>query len=237
MFLWVRVRAYRPYSPGVESVLTMATRRLRTTFTDIRTRYRQVLRLLTARLVYNDGLVTIFAFGGIYAQGVFGFSTEEVILFGIGINVAAGCGALAFGYLDDWMGGKWTIGVTLVGLAICAVMAVMAASVTFFWVAGMGVGILAGPCQAVSRSLLGRFTPPARRNEFYGFFAFSGKATSFLGPLLLGQATLLFASQRAGMATVLLFLIAGFFLLQRVDEAEGTATAQVTDMITGARAG
>ncbi len=224
MFLWVR--ASRAPSPGDRSVLKMANRQLRETFTEIRTRYRQVLRLLVARLIYNDGLITVFAFGGIYAQGTFGFTTEEVIIFGIGINVAAGIGALAFGYLDDRMGGKWTIGVSLVGLTLCAVLAVTATSVALFWVAGMGAGILAGPNQAASRSLLGRFTPPSRQNEFYGFFAFSGKATSFLGPLLLGQTTLLFASQRAGMATILLFLVTGFFLLQRVNELEGTAAAR-----------
>ena len=73
---------------------------------------------------------------------------------------------------------------------------------------------------------MGRFVPPAKETEFYGFFAFSGKATSFLGPLLLGQFTLLFANQRAGMATVLVFFIVGALLLRRVDEKEGIALAK-----------
>ncbi len=225
IFLWVK-DSQSSRSPRGESVFRMANRQLRGSFADIRTRYRQVFRLLLARLVYNDGLITIFAFGGIYAQGTFGFSTEDIIIFGIGINVAAGLGALAFGILDDSLGGKWTINASLIGLFGFGLLAVLTDSLTLFWVAGMGAGVLAGPNQAASRSLLGRFIPPAKANEFFGFFAFSGKATAFLGPLLLGWVTLLFSSQRAGMSTILLFFVVGYFLLQLVDEKEGLAMAR-----------
>ncbi len=225
VFLWVKDRA--PQRVGTEeSLFAMANRQLRNSLVEIRTRYRHVFRLLLARLVYNDGLITIFAFGGIYAQGTFGFTTEGIIIFGIGINVAAGLGALAFGYLDDRLGGKRTINISLMGLFAFGLLAVLTDSVALFWVAAMGAGILAGPNQAASRSLLGRFTPAEKENEFYGFFAFSGKATAFLGPLLLGQVTLLFDSQRAGVSTILLFFVVGFFLLQRVNEKEGCAMAR-----------
>jgi UMF1 family MFS transporter len=203
----------------------MANRQLLDTFNQIRQQYRQILRLLVARLIYNDGLITIFAFGGIYAQGTFGFTTEEVIVFGIALNVAAGLGALAFGFLDDLIGGKRTIFISLAGLFAAGLLAVLTPSVFWFWVAGIVVGLLAGPNQAASRSLMGRFVPATKETEFYGFFAFSGKATSFLGPLLLGQFTLFFANQRAGVATVLLFFIVGGLLLRRVDEKEGIALA------------
>ena len=72
---------------------------------------------------------------------------------------------------------------------------------------------------------MGRFIPREKETEFYGFFAFSGKATAFLGPLLLGQVTLLFHSQRAGMATVLVFFAVGWLLLRTVDEKKGIALA------------
>ena len=68
--------------------------------------------------MFNDGLVTVFAFGGIYAAGTFGMSLSEVIAFGVALNVAAGLGAVAFGFLDDRIGGKKTIMVTLVALSI-----------------------------------------------------------------------------------------------------------------------
>jgi UMF1 family MFS transporter len=177
-------------------------------------------------LIYNDGLVTIFAFGGIYAGVTFGFSFSEVIVFGIVLNVAAGLGAFAFGHLDDRLGGKQTILISLAGLFLASLLAVFAQSKALFWVAGIMVGSMIGPNQSASRSLLGRFVPEDKENEFFGFYAFSGKATAFLGPLLLGQLTVMFQSQRAGIGIVAVFFLVGALLLLQVNEAEGVARAR-----------
>ena len=192
------------------------------TFREIQ-RYRQILRLLVARLVYNDGLVTIFAFGPIYAAETFNFSLQEVMLWGLALNVTAGLGAFTMGFLDDRIGGKLTIFISIVGLIAAGIAAVLATTAAGLWVAGLAVGIFVGPNQAASRSLLGRFVPMEKETEFYGFFAFSGKATAFMGPFLLGLTTTLFQSQRAGMATILIFFTIGGLLLLTVNEAEGIA--------------
>ena len=184
-------------------------------------RFSEAAKLLVARLVYNDGLVTVFAFGGIYAAGTFGMSLTEVIVFGIAINVTAGAGALAFGIVDDRQGGKRTILITLAGLIVCTVIAVFAPTPAWLWGAGLAMGLFVGPNQSASRSLFARFVPEAKRNEFFGFFAFSGKITAFAGPLLLGTATAAFSSQRAGVATVLIFFVVGAGLLLMVDESRG----------------
>ncbi len=94
-----------------------------------------------------------------------------------------------------------------------------------FWVAGILIGIFLGPNQSASRSLMARFVPDRHESEFFGFFAFSGKATSFLGPLLYGTMVEVFGSQRAGVAVVLVFLILGGALLSTVNEREGIAAA------------
>jgi len=201
-----------------------AYRQLRDTFVEIR-RYRQIVRLLLARLFYNDGLITIFAFGGIYAAGTFGFTFEEILVFGIVLNVAAGIGAFALGYVDDRLGGKRTIAISLWGLTASALLAVLAPNKALFWVAGIGVGMFAGPNQSASRSLLGRLVPPDKENEFFGFFAFSGKATAFAGPFLLGILTQLFGSQRAGVSVVVVLLLVGYLLLRGVDEEAGIKAA------------
>jgi UMF1 family MFS transporter len=206
------------------SVTREAYRQLRDTFVEIR-RYRQIVRLLLARLFYNDGLITVFAFGGIYAAGTFGFTFEEILVFGIVLNVAAGIGAFALGWVDDRLGGKRTIAISLWGLMASALLAVLAPTKALFWVAGIGVGIFAGPNQSASRSLLGRFVPPDKENEFYGFFAFSGKATAFLGPFALGVLTQISGSQRVGVAVVVVLLLAGYLLLRGVDEAVGIRAA------------
>ncbi|MEM9664818.1 MAG: MFS transporter [Bacteroidota bacterium] len=204
--------------------LKAALQQIKTTFTEVR-RFRQIVRLLVARLVYNDGLITIFAFGGIYAAGTFGFTTNEIFFFGIALNVSAGVGALLFGFLDDYVGGRWTILVSLVGLSAATVLAVLTTNVTLFWVSGILVGLLAGPNQSASRSLMGRFVPPAKETEFYGFFAFSGKFTAFMGPLFLGLLTEAFDSQRVGVSVVLVFFLVGGLLLLRVNEQEGIELA------------
>lgn len=186
-------------------------------------RYREVAKFLIARLIYNDGLVTVFAFGGIYAAGTFGMPLSEVIMFGIALNVFSGLGALVFGLVDDKIGGKPTILITLVALCVATLLAVWAPTKTWLWVAGILIGIFVGPNQSASRSLMGRFVPEKHQAEFFGFFAFSGKITSFMGPILLGTATAMFSSQRAGVATVLIFFVIGGLLLLKVNERAGMA--------------
>ena len=115
--------------------------------------------------------------------------------------------------------------ISLVGLMLAGLLAVVAPDKVWFWVAGVLVGIFVGPNQSASRSLMGRFVPSDKQNEFFGFFAFSGKATAFLGPLLLGILTQMFGTQRAGIAVVLVFFALGLILLAGVDEEEGIRAA------------
>jgi len=184
-------------------------------------KYREIVKFLIAHLIYNDGLVTVFAFGGIYAAGTFGMTLREVILFGIVLNVAAGLGAFGFGFIDDKVGGKLTIMVSIVALLAATALAVLAPTKLWFWVAGTVIGIFVGPNQSASRSLMGRFTPEKHQAEFFGFYTLSGKITSFLGPILLGSVTAMLQSQRAGVATVMLFFLVGGITLLLVDEPKG----------------
>lgn len=200
------------------------SRQLANTVRELR-RYRQIVRFLIARLFYNDGLVTIYAFGGIYAAETFGFTLEDVLIFGIALNLSAGAGALLMGHLDDWIGGKRTIVVSLLGLITATLIAVLARSPQAFWAAGILTGLFFGPNQAASRSLMARFVPPDAENEFFGFFAFSGKLTAFIGPFLLGLITQLTGSQRLGVSVVLGLFLLGLAVLLTVDEADGIESA------------
>jgi UMF1 family MFS transporter len=224
MLLWVREDKSRITRGG--GVVAASFAQLLRTFREVR-KHRQTVRFLLARLLFNDGLVTIWAFGGIYAAGTFGFALQGVpwwrslIVFGIVLNLAAGIGAIAMGYVDDRIGGKRTIILSLIGLIGATVLAMLATSIEVFWVAGLLIGIFAGPNQSASRSLMARFIPHDMENEFFGFFAFSGKLTAFLGPALLGQTTLWSGSQRVGVSVVIALFIAGMALLFTVDEREG----------------
>ena len=175
--------------------------------------HRQTALFLLARMIYTDGLNTLFAFGGIFAAGAFGMSMAEVIKFGILLNVTAGIGALGFAWVDDWIGAKPTILIALAGLIVSGAVAISVQDVTWFWIAGAFLGIFVGPAQAASRSLMGRIAPPEMRGEMFGLYGLSGKASAFLGPFVLGTVTYLTASQRLGMATILAFFVVGGILL------------------------
>jgi UMF1 family MFS transporter len=97
----------------------------------------------------------------------------------------------------------------------------VATSPLWFWIAGVSLGIFVGPNQSASRSLMGRFVPDNVKNEFFGFFAFSGKLTAFIGPFLLGLLTDLSGSQRVGMSVVIVLFVIGLALLLPLDERAG----------------
>jgi UMF1 family MFS transporter len=197
---------------------------LRRTFANLR-RYREIVRFLIARMIYTDGLNTLFAFGGIYAAGTFGMDFAEVIRFGILLNVTAGLGALGFAWVDDWLGAKRTILIALVGLFACGTAAVIATSTLAFWVAGGLLGIFVGPTQAASRSLMARMAPPELRTEMFGLYALTGKITAYIGPFLLGTVTYWTGSQRWGIATILAFFAVGGLLLLPLKEPEAAEAA------------
>jgi UMF1 family MFS transporter len=122
------------------------------------------------------------------------------------------------GYIDDWLGAKRTIVISLLGLIVAAIVGVTAENSAWIWVVGVVVGIFSGPNQAASRSLMGRYVPPGMANEFYGFFAFSGKLSAFIGPSMLALVTDVSESQRAGMAVVIVLFAIGLALLLGVRE-------------------
>ena len=198
-------------------------------------RFKEAFKLLLARILYNDGLVTVIAFGGIYARETLGFSFAEVIAFGIWLNVSAGLGAVAFGWLDDRIGGRSTVLITIVGLSLATAGAALTSTATGFWIAGSAIGLLLGPNQAASRSLLARFVPRSKTAEFFGLFAFSGKITAFLGPIALQQVIRLTGSDRLGVGSLVLFFLLGGVLLLFVDEAAGIRRAHEEEAKTVAK--
>jgi UMF1 family MFS transporter len=181
-------------------------------------RFRDVLWFLVARMVYTDGLNTLFAFGGIYAAGTFGMGFEELIVFGIAMNVTAGLGAALFAWIDDKLGAKWTIRFSVVALGLLGTVVLLVETKTMFWLFGVPLGLFVGPAQSASRSMMARLAPADMRTEFFGLYALSGKATAFIGPALVALFTDMFQSQRAGMASIVAFFIVGLVLLRRVPD-------------------
>lgn len=196
-------------------------------------------RFLIANMIATDGLVALFAFGGIYAAGVFGWGTIEIGLFGILLTITGTIGAFVGGRLDERLGPKTIIIAALIVLALTAVailsigrdhlffmvsVAPKAADAGLFStgaerlyiVLGLIIGAVAGPLQSASRTMLARMAPPGQAAQFFGLFALSGKVTSFMGPMLVAIATDMTQSQKAGMAVLVLFFVAAAFILSGV---------------------
>ena len=182
-------------------------------------RYKLILQFLLARLFFNDALITIFALGGIYAVGSLDFSLNEVMILGIVLNITAGIGSLCFGYIEDKIGVVKVIKISLIVLIFSTLLAYLAPyfenGKDLFWIAGIILGLMTGPNQSCSRSLMASLTPKERQSEFFGFFALTGKATSFIGPLLFGFITSIYNQQEALWVVIILFLI-GFILFNRI---------------------
>ncbi|MEH2481337.1 UMF1 family MFS transporter [Nitrobacteraceae bacterium AZCC 2146] len=204
-------------------------------------KHRSMMAFLLANMIYTDGLVSLFAFGGIYAAGTFGWNTIQIGSFGITLAFAGTLGAWLGGKLDDALGPKRVIAgsMLLLLLSIIAILLIDRETILFIKVTppvpggglfaapaeraylalGCLIGMAGGPLQAASRTLLIRMAPQDRIAQYFGLFALTGKVTSFVGPLLIGIVTAVTASQKAGMAVLVLFFVAGLALLARVREA------------------
>jgi UMF1 family MFS transporter len=216
-----------------------------TTFATLREarKHKNIGTFLLANMVYADGLVALFAFGGIYAAGTFGWGAIQLGVFGILLTITGTAGALAGGRLDDKFGARPVIIGSLVILFISciAILSLDRDRIFFFFpvaaadphaglfastseklyvVIGLFIGLAAGPLQAASRALLVRLAPKAQLAQFFGLFALSGKLTSFMGPFLVATVTALTLNQKAGVSVLVLFFVVGGLLLLRVDTAQ-----------------
>ncbi|MEJ2246685.1 MAG: MFS transporter [Acidobacteriota bacterium] len=184
-----------------------------------------------ARMIYNDGLVTLISMASIYTAAVLKISLDTFLVIAIALNLAAGIGAFGFGFIDDRIGGKKTLVITLLGLIAAGIIGVMWTSIVGFCVAATIIGMMMGPNQSASRSLFAKLVPEHKHGEMFGLFAFSGKMSSLLGPLtygavlgLVGTYDVLLA-HRLAMATIILFFVVGLTILFWIREEEGLRLA------------
>ena len=182
---------------------------------------KNILLYLISHMIYTDGLNTLFIFGGIYAAGTYGLSFEEVLLFGITMNITAGLGAILLAWMDDLIGSKATVVVSLIFLTLLGIPLLFLHHKMAFWAVALLLCLFVGPVQSASRSLMVRLIAHKETaTEMFGLYALSGRITAFVGPWLLGVMTLLFNSQRVGMATILVFFALGAILLLPVKVPE-----------------
>ncbi|HEV2364258.1 MAG TPA: MFS transporter [Caulobacteraceae bacterium] len=217
-------------------------------------RYRSAVIFLTARMFYVDGMTAILVFAGVYATGVMKWRALEMLFFGIILSVLAVLGGFVGRWLDHRLGPKRSVQIEI-GMSLLGIIAFLGMSPTrilYFWsfnpaahaplwngpffrtwpewiflLIGFSNAVFITAHYASSRTLLTRLTPPQQTGAFFGVYALSGTATSWLGPFLVNQGTRIFKTQQGGFATIILLLTAGFIGLLFV--RGGGIGAQVSD--------
>ena len=177
--------------------------------------HRSTFWFLCASAVYRDGLAGVFAFGGVLAAVSFGFSSTEVIIFGIVLNLVAGISTILSGWLDDRFGPRAVI-LTALCVLVGSCLFVFAArdgGKVVFWIGGMVLSAAVGPAQAASRSLLARVTPDGMQGEIFGLYATTGRVVSFLSPLLWTTFIMIGGATHWGIIGITVVLALGLILL------------------------
>lgn len=231
------------FVPDVPATGTRLTPALRLAIGDLRALvreargYRDGLVYLAARMLFTDGLTGLLIFTGVYAAGVMGWQTPQLLLYGLILCVFAVGGGLLAGWLDGRVGPKRALSIEIVGVVVSLLMMLGNTRTAFFYQAYGGVGggapfstapelalLVSGMLGAVtvtaayasSRTMLTRVVPQHKIGVFFGLFVIAGTATMWLGPLLVQIATQASGSQRAGLLPIGALLLAGLAVLQGV---------------------
>ncbi|MDN5581012.1 MAG: MFS transporter [Corynebacterium sp.] len=182
---------------------------------------RSAVWFLIASAVFRDGLAGVFTFGAVLAVSVYGLSPADVLLFGVGANVVSAIGALACGYLDDKVGPKPVIMVSLILLVLDAFVLFFVDGPAMFWIFGLLLCLFVGPAQSASRSYLARICPPGREGQMFGLYATTGRSVSWMAPAAFSLFTGITGEDRFGILGIGVVLLVGLLLLTK---ARGAGT-------------
>ncbi len=184
--------------------------------------YRDLGRFLLCIVSYQAGVQAVITLAAVYAQQAMGFDTRQTITLILVVNVAAAAGALAFGHVQDRIGHRRAIALTLLGWLLTIILAWAATEAGRFWLAALLAGSCLGASQSAGRALVGYLSPPAHRAEFFGLWGMAVKLSSILGPLTYGLAVWLTrGDHRLAMLTLAPYFLLGLVLLMRVDVVRG----------------
>ena len=220
-FVWLRERAARRAGGGFGH----AWGQLRTTYRRAR-QYRDFMWLMACAVAYQGGVAVTIALAAIYAEQVIGFEQQETMVLIFVLNIAAAVGAFAFGHLQDRIGHKRALSMTLLGWVATCVIAALSTTKGGFWYAAGIAGLCMGSSQSAGRALAGLFAPAAQLAEFYGLWTFATRLASIIGPLTYGIiAWGTGGNQRLAIASTAVLFVIGWLLLQRVNVERGRQAA------------
>jgi UMF1 family MFS transporter len=214
MFLFVKEPREAKQNAPQRSLLD-GIKSIGTTIGHIR-QYKTLSTFLIAFFIYNDAILTVIGFAGIYAKDSLHFTMQNLIILYALVQTVAIVGSLAFGIVTDKLGPKTTIIITLCIWLGVVVGAYFSTDVTSFYVVAVFAGISLGSSQSASRSMMALLTPKERSAEFFGFYdGFAGKASAVIGPLIFGLLSSAFG-QRQAILSLAIFFGVGLWLLRSI---------------------
>jgi UMF1 family MFS transporter len=186
-----------------------------------------MLQYLVASAIYRDGLGAVFSIAGVLAANAYGFSTVEIIVFGIAANLVAGVGVFLGGRVDDRVGPRPVIIGGCVGIIVLGLVVLAFSASAVFWIAGLAICLFVGPVQSASRNLLTRLSLPGRETENFGLYATTGRALGFLGTAAFAVTVAISGETRTGILGIVLVMALGLiaFLPIRLGAAGRAAQA------------
>lgn len=189
-----------------------------------------MLQYLVASAIYRDGLGAVFSIAGVLAANAYGFSTVEIIIFGIAANLVAGIGVFLGGRADDRMGTRWLIIVGCLGIIVLGLVVLAFGSALVFWIAGLAICLFVGPVQSASRNLLTRLSEPGRETENFGLYATTGRALGFLGTAAFAVTVAIFQDTRTGILGIVIVIALGLLAFLPIKlGAAGAAPAKIAE--------
>ncbi|NYG57636.1 UMF1 family MFS transporter [Nocardioides daedukensis] len=240
VFITLRDEKVQREAKGPKIGIIASYKLLFATVADLWRTDRNTAYFLLASAVFRDGLAGVFTFGGVLAAGTFGFSDGGVIIFGVAANLVAGVATIAFGALDDFLGPKRVIILSLVSMMIAGscVFIFHDGGKTIFWIFGLILCIFVGPAQSASRTFLARLIPEGQEGQVFGLYATTGRAVSFMAPAAWSLAIIIGAAvsgvsdnddaEHWGILGILVVIATGLLLLIPVRSKVSDDSALVT---------
>ena len=201
-----------------------ALRDVRTTLGRVR-QYRMLVLFLIGFLFFNDGIQTVIGQSSVFGKSEIGFEPSELLLLILVFQFVCLLGTLPIGLITDWLGQKRALMTYLSVWVLLLAAAYFVHKKWEFWCLSIVMGLVMGGTQSIARAIMGLMTPKSRTAEFFGFFNFSGKATSWMGNFLFGAVTLWTGSARLAIVSLLVFFIIGWALIAKIDIAQGRREA------------
>ncbi|MBX9771521.1 MAG: MFS transporter [Candidatus Obscuribacterales bacterium] len=225
IFLWLKERAVEQHLPQGQSLWLHGFTRMKETLNHAR-HFQDLFRFLATLLVYSSGTSTVVVLAAVYAQQVMGFKLNETIIMILVVNLTASIGAFAFGFVQDKLGSKPTLAITLVLWCVAILLTFSTSDKTMFWIAANLIGVSIGSSYSVGRALVGQFSPPDRAGEFFGLWGLAMKTAAIIGPISYGLITYMSGgNHRMAIASTAAFFIIGLIMLTTVNERRGREAA------------